>query len=447
MKHLLFAVCCLYLVQGDVPLGAAENQPAPPIRFKEQIAPILVEKCLTCHGPEKARGRYQLQTFELLFKPGDSESRPVVPGDPGASELFRLVTSGDAEDRMPQKADPLTGAEVTLIRRWIEEGAVFDGPDRQAPLASLLPIRPHPAPPLRHRFPVPVLALAFHPAGAELAVGGYHEITLWNPADGTFLKQLTNVTQRTHSLMFSPDGNWLAAAGGIPGRQGEVKLFDLQHDQHAVLFTGADVVLAAAFSPDGSRLAAAGTDNSIRIFDVAKRKEMLLIQQHADWVSAVVFSPDGTHLASASRDRSARIYNARTGELELSYPGHGAAVNAVAFGPGGREVLSAGRDRKIHLWSMAEGKKTSEFTGFEEEIYQVLASGEFVFSSGADRVVRQFQLEKGKLARSFSGHADRVYALAYHAPTLRLASGSYDGEVRIWDVTGGATLSRWTPAR
>src|SRR5205814_10709841 len=135
------------------------------------------------------------------------------------------------------------------------ERAKLDGSDPRAPLVTLIPKTPHPDPPDVYRYPVPVLGLAFKPDGSELAVGGYHEITVWNPADGKLLRRIHNVAQRTHGLDYSPDGAVLAAASGSPGQFGEIALFNPANGARInVLATLPDTALTLEFSPAGSRL-------------------------------------------------------------------------------------------------------------------------------------------------------------------------------------------------
>jgi WD40 repeat protein len=203
-----------------------------------------------------------------------------------------------------------------------------------------------------------------------------------------------------------------------------------------------------AFSPDGKRLAAAGADNAIRIFDPATGRQEQLIEQHADWVFGLAFSPDGALLASASRDKTARLFDAKTGELEQTYAGHAGPVFGVAFVVDGKRVLSASRDKEIHVWETAEAKKITEITGFEGDVLKVIAIGNQIFSASTDRRVRQHSLEgkKTELVRTYSGHEDFVYALAYHGASGRLASGSFDGEVRLWDTSNGKLVTRFLAA-
>jgi len=368
-----------------------------PISFTNQVAPIFVQKCLTCHGPEKNKGGFRLDNFESLLKPGASKEASITPGNPATSKLFQLITTRDEDDRMPQKNEPLSADEISRIQRWIGEGAKFDGPDPKAALVAIIPPIPQPDPPAAYNGPAPITALAFSPDGTELAASGYHEITIWSAGDGHLLRRVKNVAQRTLCLAYQPNGSLLAAASGTPGKIGEVKLFDPRKGVLVrSLATSADSMLALAFSPDGSKLAVGGSDNAIRIFDAATGKLERLIEQHADWVTALAFSHDGALLASASRDKSARLYDAQTGEMEHSYLGHGEFVFGIAFSADDQRVFSCGRDRKIHIWTTGESKKekgkdkekVGEIAGFDGDVLRVIVTSNAVFSCSADHSVR-----------------------------------------------------------
>lgn len=415
------------------------------VSFTKEVAPILAKKCVTCHGPEKAKGNYQLHNFETLMKSGASQAAAVTPGQPTKSELFRLLVTADADDRMPQKDDPLPKGQIALIEKWIQQGAKFDGPDAKAHLASLIPRVPHPQPPTRYAQAVPIAALAFSPDGKQLAASGYHEITLWEPATGKLVGRIQNLPQRIQGLVWHPSGQWLAVGGGSAGQSGEVALVEVaKREVVEVLATTIDTVMALAFDRNGTRLAAGGADNAIRIFSVPEGKELRLLQQHADWVLGLAFSPEGKHLASASRDRIARVFSLESGEIEVSYMGHEAPVSGIAFSEDGKTIYSGGRDRDVHSWAVKDGKaakKSSKLSGAEGELFRVLLAGEHIFSGGADGQVRQHQLENHALVRTLSGHADRVIALAADPPRRQIASGAFNGEVCVWNWADGKIVA------
>ncbi|HVU90122.1 MAG TPA: c-type cytochrome domain-containing protein [Pirellulales bacterium] len=434
---------CQQAARADEPAAAA---PAP-VSFTKDVAPILVQKCQACHGPGDPKGDYQITSFELLSKPGASSSAPVTAGKPDESELLRLIASEDTGERMPKDGDPLSAEQVATVRRWIEEGAKFDSPDPKALLASIVPRQPHPAPPESYRVAVPVTALAFRPDGQELAASGYREITIWNPTSGALLRRIKNVPQRTLGLAYSPDGNLLAAAGGMPGQSGEVTLYN-PADGAIVRQLGSmsDVAWGVAFNPAGNKLAACGADRSIRLYDVATGKEERVIEDHADWVMAVAWNHDGTRLASASRDKTAKLFDAATGESLLTYPGHGEQVFGVAFNADSSQVFSTGRDKKIHVWKTADAAKVGEIAGFGQEVYDITIQGGQVYCCSADKTARQFEAGERKHVRNYEGHADWVYSLSYNDATKRLATGSFDGEVRVWNAADGALIASFKAA-
>jgi WD40 repeat protein len=334
---------------------------------------------------------------------------------------------------MPQKDDPLAAGQVSVIGRWVRQGARFDGADRAAPIQSLLRVS-HPPAPRTYAHPVPAVALAFHPDGKTLAVGGYHEITLWDAATGKLVQRIGNVAQQTHALAYSPDGALLAAAGGTPGSLGEVRLFPTTDPIAArVLDRIGDVMLALCFAPDGRTLAAGGADGMLRVYDVATGSRTLLIEQHADWVTGVAFSPDGTKLATASRDKSARVFDAKTGEMLSAYFGHEEPLFAVAWAADGKRVFSAGRGREVHAWEpTAEPKKLREIKGFGGDVLRLAVAGESLYSTSADGKLRQHDAANGDLLHT--SEASREWTTGLALASSHVATGAFDGSVRVYDA-------------
>lgn len=431
---------CLTVIAA---LQASQVAGGETISFAREVAPIVAQKCVTCHNVEKRKGGYTLETFSAMLQPGESKEQPIVAGHPEKSRLFELITTKDEDDRMPQKSEPLPPGQVGLIERWIKEGAKFDGADRAASLHELI-ASSHPAPPETYIRPVPIRSLAFNDKGTELAVGGYYEVTFWQPEEGKLARRIKNVAQDVYALAYSPDGRLLAAASGTPGRLGQVNLLEAPASSAGkVLGTARDAFLAVAFSPSGERLAAAGADNTIRVYATESGRQEIVIEQHADWVMAVAFSDDGSLLASASRDKTARIFDSRKGEIESTYAGHSEGIFGVALFEGAKRACSAGRD--LQVWEVKEGKKLDEAKGLD--VLRLIARGNQVFVCCADKTIRQYGCDKKiEHVRTFSGHQDVPYAVDYNEATGRLASGSYDGEVRIWDVKDSSLVRAFIAA-
>ena len=107
------------------------------VSFVKDIAPFMVNICMRCHRGDDPRGGLSMETFEKLMQGGNS-GRVVVPGDIKASRLWDL-----AGEQNPIKMPPgqllITVKNHANLKKWIEEGAKFDGGDPKAPLARLVP--------------------------------------------------------------------------------------------------------------------------------------------------------------------------------------------------------------------------------------------------------------------------------------------------------------------
>lgn len=429
----------LMLTASSRPLRGADAP--PPVSFVKEVAPILVERCQACHGPEKAKGKFRLDTFDRLRKPGSSGDPVLTPGKPDASTLHGLLVTHEEDDRMPKKADPLPAGQVATIRRWIAEGGKFDGKDASASLGSFVPSTKHPDPPAVYRLPVPIAALAFSPDGRTLAASGYHEVTLWDAETGAIRGRLKNLPQRTLGIAWSPDGKRLAVAGGTPGAGGELRLIDpAARAEPQVLDRTFDLMLAVRFSPDGSAIAAGGADNAIRIYDGATGERKHLIEQHADWVTDVAFSPDGKRLASASRDKTCRVFDVASGAMESAYvEKHDEPVYAVGWNNDGKRIFSGGRDRKLHCWNPETGnsvfdeKKGEKRPALPGDIQRLAIAGDDVMVATSDGVIRAFTQAKGEPAGEYPKLNDWAHVVAVHEQTGRVAAGGHDGAVRVWE--------------
>lgn len=413
---------------------------ADAVSFSREIAPVLQAKCAACHGPDEQKGGYRLDSFERLLQPGDSGEAPITAGDHAPSLLFELLVTEDEDDRMPLKDDPLPPEFLALLKRWLTEGAVFDGSARAQSLIELIPPTAHPAPPGSYPHAIPVLSLARLPDGPQLAIGGYHEVLIRELDSGKLLQRLTNLPERIHALL--PLGQRLLYAGGNPGRAGEVGILELDSPgtvtQPQVLARATDTFLALAISPDGSRLAAGGADKSIRIIELATGRELRQLTQHADWVMGLAFSPDGSRLASASRDGTARIFDPATGEMISAFREHDSPVFAVAFLGDGQQAASAGRDGRVRFWRVDRAEQFASLGDFGGEVFKLIVAGDNLRATGADGNVREIIVADRKVGQRWnSPRSGAVLALLVPDASGQLIAGLDSGELVIWPAQAG----------
>lgn len=103
------------------------------ISFEKDVAPILVARCLNCHGETDPSANLRLNTFANIVQ--GCGGKLVVPGNPNASMLIRKITAS-GKQRMPRDGDPLTADEIRKFTVWIMAGAKFGG-DNSTPLEDL----------------------------------------------------------------------------------------------------------------------------------------------------------------------------------------------------------------------------------------------------------------------------------------------------------------------
>lgn len=409
------------------------------VSFSRQIAPIFARRCVACHNTRTASGRLNMDSFAALARGGESGAA-FAAHESADSLLLMMVEDGS----MPKEADPLAKEEIELIRKWIDVGAPLDaGVIASADLFQVMPESTQPLPPETYRVPIPVTATAFNADATILASSGYHEVLLWNTTDGSLIRRITNVAERVYDLEFTKDGSQLVVAAGTPGQLGEVKLFSTAEGKHVrTLVRTKDAVFAIALSPDGRLVAAGGADRVVYEVEIATGKELLQIEDHADWVMDVNWSPDGKQLVTASRDKTSKVFDAVGGNSLITFNGHGNAVYSAAFLSSGKGIVSAGSDRNARVWNTSDAKEIRRIGGFGSDIFRVtVTADDHLFTACADRNAREHNLSDGKSIRTFSGHKDWVYTLCFSESKQLIATGSYDGEIRVWNSKDGSVAT------
>jgi WD40 repeat protein len=236
------------------------------------------------------------------------------------------------------------------------------------------------------------------------------------------------------------------------------------------------IAVAVTLDPTGRRLAIAGDDHAIRIWDLAQRRVIRQLVGHTDWVRSLCYSSDGSQLASVGNDGRVLIWSGESTQPQRELIRCDEALNAVAFRPGTTQLATAGfnepsrffdastgkllselecpcndmralafsptesllagggRNGKIRIWEPVSGTTKSESSAHRRRIRDLAFSpdGNWLASCGEDRLVR-IALVDGSSEFTLDHGSAKVMSLVFLGPH-RLATGGSDNAIRIWDL-------------
>jgi mono/diheme cytochrome c family protein len=411
--------------------ASAQTKKAAPVSFKKQIAPILAANCTGCHGGAMPQSGFDSSSFAKLMA-GGKHGKAVIPANGRQSPLVQYL-DGRKMPRMPI-GGTLKPAEIAVITRWIDEGAKSDG--EAAPANAVKPIKP-----LVDVLPQ-AASLAWSKDGKWIVVGTYKKAEVFEASTGRRAASLSGYADVVRALAFSPNGDQLAAAGGVPGQGGEIKLWSVADWKPVRSMQGhADSIYGVAWRTDGKQLVSASYDKTLKLWDPSNGAALADLKDHADAVYACAYHANGKFLATGSADRSVRVWDPAKGTRIYTLAGHTEMVTALAFHPTAEQLVTAGADKAPRLWNLKadSGENTRTYSAQTD----VLTDAEFApdgatFATASnDGKVCIFDPGKNDPVKTIQASSDAVLAIAYSPDSKRLAIGCYDGSVRILEVADG----------
>ncbi|MEU8436698.1 AAA family ATPase [Streptomyces sp. NPDC029216] len=323
----------------------------------------------------------------------------------GRGEAFLLTGERLAAARAWQAQAP-AGLEVSaLVAEYVERSALADGAAR-ARTADAVAARV-----LESREPETAIAVA-HAA-----------VTEWAPTPAAL-----------QALRTALDGSLLRAVRGDFGAE----------------------VTGAAWSPDGSRLAACSADGRLRIWRAdaleegpdGGRGEPVVLDVPGEWPRTVAWSPDGALLACATRDARLTVWDSASGRTVAALRQSGAAggprggLAAPAFSPDGRRLVSAGAGGELRLWDTASFTPAGALRAPAGTLGSAAWSpdGSRIAAAGSDGAVWIWPAAGGGPVPAGAAHADAVTALAWSPDGARLAYASADRTVVVRDAATGRAV-------
>lgn len=300
--------------------------------------------------------------------------------------------------------------------------------------------------------PIPCLdfgygsSLAFSPEGKLLAAGGESSVCMINVEKQQMSSQIAHNTTAPYSwgwgLDIHPDGDTLAVSNGT-----EIELWRISTGKQFLppLFGHTESIRQVVFSPDGSLLASAGDDDTIRLWDVFNGNLIgKPIKGHTEDIWALEFSPDGSLLASGSYDGSIRIWNME------KYPGiinkyvldhHDS--NAIVLSSDGRTMISGGHGF-IKFWDVESGGNLKyAIDTREENVVRLAISPDGTIlaavNSNQGNLIKLWDTTTlSQIAKFHAGEEiNQSNSLRFSPDGSLLASGGYDGILRLWNIKSG----------
>lgn len=274
-----------------------------------------------------------------------------------------------------------------------------------------------------------VTSARIQPGGTLIAVvGDDHIVNLFHRKTGHFKGQLNKHTDWVRTACFSPDGKKLATAGN----DRQLIIWDLTGTapRPTVIATHPAAIAAVNWSGDGAMIATVGFEDRIRVYSVASGSLVHEIKGHDLDLRTVGFSPESKLLAVGGRNGSIEIFDSATGTSTGVFPIHSQRVRSLVF-TGARQIASCGDDRMVQLLDIDQPGNVRTLPGHGGKLFSICNIGDGLLATGgSDNTINLWNLSTLESAGKLTGHTGTVTSL--DASNGILVSGSYDTRIRFW---------------
>lgn len=426
-----------------------QEAPVEKITFDDHIKPIFREHCTSCHHAQDKSSGLALDTYGATLE-GGSGGKIVQEGNVDGSRLVALVAH-TAQPFMPPEQDKIPEAQINLLKKWVEQGMPENsGSSIKKPKANIAMLsttaigRPEGAPPLPETVmkqpPVftpksaAISAIAASPWAPLVAVGGQEQVVLYHTETGALLGILPFPEGEPQSIRFSRDGQLILVGGGRHSHSGYAVLYSLKTGERITrVGDELDIVMAADISEDNSKIALAGPQKMVRVYNTATGELRYEMKKHTDWIYAVRFSPDGVLLATADRSNGLVVWEADTGRLYLDLVGHKNEIRSIAWRPDSSALISSSMDGTVKFWELNEGKPIKSWDAHGGGVCAVdICNDGTIVTTGRDNKVKVWDAA-GNPAGEMPALAEAGLEVAVSVDSKQVIAGDWAGNVVLWE--------------
>ncbi|MFD6856992.1 NACHT and WD repeat domain-containing protein [Rhodococcus sp. NPDC060090] len=411
------------------------------------------------------RGRLDLLAEQgARFGGGDAGERSIAAVSPAALEFLR-ASRRQIEWQRRLRGSALAGLVLLTIVALVMGGLAWVGKNRADEERKAAQFQQVVALSDSTRSGDPTMSA--HLALAATSLEGDSEVAysrLLATQGVPLARVLVGHTGPVYGTAISPDGSTLASASD----DGTVRLWSLSGDISSIgdpLVSSSNYMASVSFSPDGRYLAAGGGDGGVWIWDMSDRASPRPVLNHRVLGSGAVhnvrYSPDGQMLAVPYDDGSLVLLDTSSSETgrfpDTRIQGHEGGVRTVSFRTDGSVLATASDDRTVRLWDVSDIARPSALgdplTGFGDVAHSVSfnADGTVLAASSDDGVLWLFDTTDPRapqqLGTPVRAHTGGVWTISFLADGHTLVSASWDGTVKLWSVdTESRRIDELTPA-